>query len=157
MSNAFFHISNPGLLTPETPEIATLKFSRTNPRRPCDCGPALAQRTTIIAVRMTLRNTRASPPRENRLNRPNLGSDFRWCWWFIPYSLPECFGRSWTSKKSKKSNFLKSRDLLKNRDFAKPAKPAKPAKIVILARAFANCDKITILPIFPELANPDLT
>jgi len=60
-------------------------------------------------------------------------------------------------KKSKKSNFLKSRDLLKNRDFAKPAKPAKPAKIVILARAFANCDKITILPIFPELANPDLT
>jgi len=54
-------------------------------------------------------------------------------------------------------NFLKSRDLLKNRDFAKPAKPAKPAKIVILARAFANYDKITILPIFPELANPDLT
>ncbi len=112
MSNAFFHISNPGLLTPETPEIATLKFSRTNPRRPlrpcdrgpkglatvarrpCDCGPALAQRTTIIPVRMTLRNTRASTPRENRLNRPNLGSDFRWCWWFIPYSLPECFGRS---------------------------------------------------------------
>jgi len=53
----------------------------------------------------------------------------------------------------KKLNFLKSRDLLKNRDFAKPA---KPAKIVILVRAFANCDKITILPIFPELANPDL-
>jgi len=52
---------------------------------------------------------------------------------------------------------LKSRDLLKIRDFAKPAKPAKPAKIVILARAFANCDKITILPVFPELANPDLT
>jgi len=56
----------------------------------------------------------------------------------------------------KKLNFLKSRDLLKNRDFAKTAKPAKPAKIVILARAFANCDKITILPIFPELVNPDL-
>jgi len=48
---------------------------------------------------------------------------------------------------------LKSRDLLKIRDFAKPA---KPAKIVILARAFANYDKITILPVFPELANPDL-
>jgi len=47
--------------------------------------------------------------------------------------------------------------LLKNRDFAKPAKPAKPTKIVILARAFANYDKITILPVFPELANPDLT
>jgi len=56
-------------------------------------------------------------------------------------------------KKIEKSNFKKSRDLLKNRDFAKPA---KPAKIVILARAFANCDKITILPVFPELANPDL-
>jgi len=56
-------------------------------------------------------------------------------------------------KKLKKLNFLKSRDLLKNRDFAKPA---KPAKIVILVRAFANYDKITILPIFPELANPDL-
>jgi len=54
-------------------------------------------------------------------------------------------------------NFLKLRDLLKNRDFAKPAKPAKPAKIVILVRAFANYDKITILPRFPELANPDLT
>jgi len=57
-------------------------------------------------------------------------------------------------------NFLKSRDLLKNRDFAKPTKPtkpAKPAKIVILVRAFTNRDKITILPIFPELANPDLT
>ena len=56
----------------------------------------------------------------------------------------------------KKSNFLKSRDLLKNRDFAKPAKPAKPTKIVILARAFTNYDKITILPIFPKLVNPDL-
>jgi len=60
-------------------------------------------------------------------------------------------------KKIKKSNFLKSRDLLKNRNFAKPAEPAKPAKIVISARAFANCDKIPILPVFPELANPDLT
>jgi len=56
----------------------------------------------------------------------------------------------------RKSNFLKSRDLLKNRDFAKPAKPAKPAKTVILVHAFANYDKITILPVFPELANPDL-
>jgi len=56
----------------------------------------------------------------------------------------------------KKSNFLKSRDLLKIRDFTKPAKPTKPTKIVILARAFANYDKITILPVFPELANPDL-
>jgi len=53
-------------------------------------------------------------------------------------------------KKLKKLNFLKLRDLLKNRDFA------KPTKIVILVRAFANCDEITILPIFPELANPDL-
>ncbi len=51
---------------------------------------------------------------------------------------------------------MKSRDLLKIRDFAKPAKPAKPAKIVILVRAFANYDKITILPVFPELVNPDL-
>jgi len=47
--------------------------------------------------------------------------------------------------------------LLKIRDFAKPAKPANLAKIVILARAFANRDKITILPVFRELANPDLT
>jgi len=39
MSNAFSHISNPGLLTPETPGTATLKFGRTNPRRPCDRGP----------------------------------------------------------------------------------------------------------------------
>jgi len=57
-------------------------------------------------------------------------------------------------KKIKKIELFKISNLLKNRDFAKPA---KPAKIVILARAFANCDKITILPIFPELANPDLT
>ena len=28
--------SNPGLLTPETPEIVTLKFGRINPRRPYD-------------------------------------------------------------------------------------------------------------------------
>jgi len=47
--------------------------------------------------------------------------------------------------------------LQKIRDFAEPTKPTKPAKIVILARAFANYDKITILPVFPELANPDLT
>jgi len=42
MSNAFSYISNPGLLTPGTPGTATLKFSRTNPRRPlrpCDRGP----------------------------------------------------------------------------------------------------------------------
>ncbi len=38
MSNAFSHISNPGLLTPETPGIVTLKFSRMNPRRPYDRG-----------------------------------------------------------------------------------------------------------------------
>jgi len=34
MSNAFSYISNPGLLIPETPGIATQNFSRTNPRRP---------------------------------------------------------------------------------------------------------------------------
>ncbi len=36
MSNAFSYISNPGLLTPETPGIVTLKFGRSNPRRPYD-------------------------------------------------------------------------------------------------------------------------
>jgi len=56
-------------------------------------------------------------------------------------------------KNRKKSNFLKLRNLLKIRNFAKPT---KPAKIVILVRAFANYDKFTILPVFPELANPDL-
>jgi len=50
MSNAFSHISNPGLLTPETPEIVTLKFGRINPRRPYD----RRIRTTIIAIRITL-------------------------------------------------------------------------------------------------------
>ncbi len=77
MSNAFSYISNPGLLTPETPGTATLKFSRTNPRRPYDRGPeglatvarrpydrglALAQRTTIIAVRITLRFAPSTSP-----------------------------------------------------------------------------------------------
>jgi len=70
MSNAFFYIR---LLTPE---IATLKFGRTNPRRPYeppkalrpwprrpyDRGLALAQRTTIIAVRMTLRIAPSTTP-----------------------------------------------------------------------------------------------
>jgi len=49
--------------------------------------------------------------------------------------------------------------LLKNRNFTKstkPTKPTKPTKIVILVRAFTNYDKITILPVFPELANSDL-
>jgi len=49
--------------------------------------------------------------------------------------------------------------LLKNRNFAKSTKPTKPTKstkIVILVRAFANYDKITILPVFSELANSDL-
>ena len=136
-------------------------------RRPCHRSPALAQRwpsaplLSLCAWPYAVPRAppRAPPPRENRPNRPNLGFDFRWCWWFIPYSLPECFGRSWISKKLKKLNFLKSRDLLKNRNFAKtakPAKPTKPTKFVILVRAFTNCDKITILPVFPELANPDL-
>ena len=31
-------------------------------RRPYDCGPALAQRTTIIAVRITLRITPSTTP-----------------------------------------------------------------------------------------------
>jgi len=49
--------------------------------------------------------------------------------------------------------------LLKNRNFAKSTKstkPTKPTKTVILVRVFTNYDKITILPVFPELANPDL-
>jgi len=46
--------------------------------------------------------------------------------------------------------------LLKNRNFAKATKAAKATKIVILVRAFTNYDKIAILPVFPELANPDL-
>jgi len=41
MSNAFSYISNPGLLTPETPGIVTLKFGRTNPRRPYEPPKAL--------------------------------------------------------------------------------------------------------------------
>ncbi len=84
ISNAFSYISNPGLLTPETPGIVTLKFGRINPRRPLrpydrsskglitvarrpyDYGLALAQRTTIIAVRITLRNTPGiTPARES--------------------------------------------------------------------------------------------
>jgi len=83
--------------------LATLKFSRTNPRRPYD--RSRAPPSSLCAWPYALPRapprapSRAPPPRENRPNRPNLGSDFRWCWWFIPYSLPECFGRSWISKK----------------------------------------------------------
>jgi len=46
--------------------------------------------------------------------------------------------------------------LLKIRDFAKPTKPTNLAKILILVRVFANRDKITISPIFPELVSSDL-
>jgi len=76
-----------------------------------------------------------------------------------PIAFPSVLVDHKHQKNQKKSNFFKSRDLLKIRDFAKPtkpAKPAKPAKIVILVRAFTNYDKITILPVFPELANSDL-
>jgi len=78
MSNAFSHISNPGLLTPETPGTATLKFSRTNPRRPPEglatVAPkavrpwpegltTVAQRTTIIITPSTTQ--RITPARES--------------------------------------------------------------------------------------------
>jgi len=107
--------SNPKILAARTPEGPRRPYDRspegltTVARRPYDRGPKAFIRpwprkalqpwpTTIIAIRMTLgiprAPPRAPPSRENRLNRPNLGSDFRWCWWFIPYSLPECFGRS---------------------------------------------------------------
>jgi len=77
MSKAFSYTSNPGLLTPETPGIATLKFSRINPRRPrrpydrgpearrpYDRGPALAQRTTIIITTPSY-TQRTTPARES--------------------------------------------------------------------------------------------
>ena len=92
--------SNPKILAVRTPE---------GPRRPYDRSPkvrpwlegliTVAQRTTIIiARRITYALPRALPralsPRENRPNRPNLGSNFRQCQQFIPYSLSECFSRS---------------------------------------------------------------
>ena len=71
MSNAFFHISNPkiwpheppkAVRTPEGLTTVAPKALRPWPRRPCDRGLALAQRTTIIAVRMTLRIAPSTTP-----------------------------------------------------------------------------------------------
>ncbi len=84
MSNAFSHISNPGLLTPETPGTATLKFGHTNPRRPCDRGlthTIIAMRitlgitpsTTIIAMRKTLGITPSTTPARESAESTEFG------------------------------------------------------------------------------------
>jgi len=159
MSNAFSHISNPGLLTPETPGTATLKFGRTNPRRPYDNSVAHHYHRYTHNPRHHPEHYPGHYPGHHA--RERIGRIDR-IWSLIlggvggssPIAFPSVLVDHEYQKNRKKSNFLKSRDLLKIRDFAKPA---KPAKIVILVRAFADCDKITILPVFPELANPDLT
>jgi len=138
------------LLTPETPGIVTLKFGRTNPRRPYDNSVAHHyHRYTHNPRHYPGHHARERIGRIDRIWSLILGG----VGGSSPIAFPSVLVDHEYQKNRKKSNFLKSRDLLKIRDFAKPA---KPAKIVILVPAFADCDKITILPVFPELANPDL-
>ncbi len=89
--------SNPKILAVRTPEGLRRPCDRspeglaTVARRPCDRGPAHHyDHRWADHLRITPSTTPGiTPARESAES-----TEFRWCWWFIPYSLPECFGRS---------------------------------------------------------------